>query len=400
MIDQPETLLAERFAALANPTDDSDWLDVRRRARRLRRRWLALPLAAALAALVVGSAFGLYREVVDFLTAEPAPERIVIDFGRMSARATVGFGPQVIPGEARIVLNAQLRGKQEPLYVAPTREGGFCWRWGPTGSCGRLHPEQRPLGVAWVESAQGAAQLSGHLLDPAIQRLELEYEDGERVEIPSIWVSPPIDAGFYVFEVSREHLRSGHRASVLLALDRDGDEIARHAFSYSDPRWESGPDGLPRIADRTQKRTLFDFRDHRGQRWTLAVAPAPGDRLCFAYNGGGGCVSPKFPAIIGGMGVQGGGVVNVCCAVADDVETVELRYEGGTQTELKPVDSFLLYVIPPEHYPRGHRLESIVWRDASAREVASRMIETNRPGVYPCKKDEEHELGYGQSICP
>ena len=40
--------LAERFAALADTNDDSDWLDVRRRARRRGR--LALPLAAALAA--------------------------------------------------------------------------------------------------------------------------------------------------------------------------------------------------------------------------------------------------------------------------------------------------------------------------------------------------------------
>jgi hypothetical protein len=399
MID-PDTYLAQRFAAVANQLDDSDWLAVRRRARRVRRRWLALPLAAALAALLVSSAFALYREVVDFLAAEPAPERIVIDFGRMSARATIGFGPQVIPGEARIVLKAPLRGTVEPLYVAPTQEGGFCWRWARTGSCGRIHPEQRPLGVTWIESAEGAAQLSGHLLDPAITRLVLEYEDGERVEIPSVWVSPPIDAGFYVFEVPREKLGAGRRAAVLFALDRDGDEIARHAFRYSDPRWESGPDGLPRIADRTQKRTLFDFRDHRGERWTLAVAPAPGDRLCYAYDGGGGCLSPKFPARIDGMGVQGGGAVNVCCAIADGVVTVELGFEDGAQTALKPVDGFLLYVIPPQHYPRGHRLESIVWRDASGHEVARRSVATRQAGIYPCADEEKRELGYGQTICP
>ena len=401
MTDPADSLLARRFNALANPHDDSDWLDVRRRARRrARRRWLALPLAATLAALVVGSAFGLHRDVVDFLTADPAPERIVVDFGRMSARATVGFGPQVIPGQARVVLESRLRGKPEPLYVAPTREGGFCWRWGYTGSCGRLHPDQRALGVTWVESAEGPAQLSGHLLDPAIQRLELEYEDGQRVEIPTVWVSNPIDAGFYVFEVPPERLRVGRRARVLIALDHDGDAVARHVFRYSDPRWESGPDGLPRIADRSQKRTLFDFRDHRGERWTLVVAPAPGERLCYAYDGGGGCLSPKAPAVIDGMGVQGGGAVNVCCAVAAGVETVRLRYEDGTLTELEPVDGFLLYVIPPRHYARGHRLEAIVWLDAAGAEVASRTVETRRPGIYPCSKEEERELGYGQTICP
>lgn len=401
MTDPTDTLLAARFAALANPLDDSDWLDVRRRARRRSRRWLALPLAAALAALLAGSAFAVYRELVDFLSAEPAPERIVIDFGRMSARATVGFGPQVIPGEARVVLEAQLRGKREALYVAPTREGGFCWRWGYTGSCGRLHPDQRALGVTWIESAQGPAQLSGHLLDPAIQRLVLEYEDGERVEIPSIWVSPPIDAGFYVFEVPAEQLRSGHRARVLLALDGDGDEVVRHAFRYSDPAWEPGPDGLPRMADRARKRTLFDFRDHRGQRWTLAVAPAPGERLCYAYNGGSGCLSPKFPATVEGMGVQGGGpAVNVCCAVTEDVAMVELRYEDGERTELRPVEGFVLHVIPPEHYPRGHRLEAIVWRDAEGREIARRAVPTDRKGIYPSATKRRSSSATGRRSAP
>ena len=102
MSDSADRLLAPRFAALANPVDDSDWLDVRRRARtRHGRRWLAVPLAAGLAALLAGSAFALYRELVDFHSSEPAPERIVIEFGRMSVRASVGLGPEVEPGAAR-----------------------------------------------------------------------------------------------------------------------------------------------------------------------------------------------------------------------------------------------------------------------------------------------------------
>jgi hypothetical protein len=48
-------VLAERFAALADHNDDSDWLDVRRRARRRTR--LAVPLAAAGAAVVAAGAF-------------------------------------------------------------------------------------------------------------------------------------------------------------------------------------------------------------------------------------------------------------------------------------------------------------------------------------------------------
>jgi hypothetical protein len=50
-------LLEVRFAALADRADDSDWLDVRRRARRRTRRF-ALPMAAAGAAIVAAAALG------------------------------------------------------------------------------------------------------------------------------------------------------------------------------------------------------------------------------------------------------------------------------------------------------------------------------------------------------
>jgi hypothetical protein len=84
MIEQPD-LLTERFAALTNQLDDSDWPDVRRRARTVPRRWLLIPVAAAIAAIAVGSAFAVYRELVDFFSADPAPERIQLDFESIRA---------------------------------------------------------------------------------------------------------------------------------------------------------------------------------------------------------------------------------------------------------------------------------------------------------------------------
>jgi len=47
--------IAERFAALADHGNDSDWRDVRRRVRRTRAR-IAVPVAAALAAVVAATA--------------------------------------------------------------------------------------------------------------------------------------------------------------------------------------------------------------------------------------------------------------------------------------------------------------------------------------------------------
>jgi hypothetical protein len=398
MIEQPD-ILAERFAALRNPIDDSDWLDVRRRARTV-RRWLAVPLAAALAVIVVGSAFALYGRIVEFFDAEPAPERVVVHFGQMSARAKIDFGPRVEAREARKITEATIGGKRRSLYVAPVEDGGFCWMWeGSSGGCERtkLNTLDAPLSASWLESPKGgAARLSGVVLDPDVARVLVETDDSERSEVEVVWVSPPIDAGFFIHEARTEN----RPIVALIGLDDDGRELHRQAFPRTDPRWEPGPDGLPRIADRTHKRTLFDFRDHRGQPWKLVVAPAPGDRLCWAYDRGGGCTSPKFPASIGGMSIQPGESMNLCCAVAEGVATVELLYEDGERTELKPVDGFLLYVIPPEHYPRGHRLETLVWRDADGREVDRRTFKTDQAGLYPCKKSEEKKLGYGVSVCP
>lgn len=396
MIEQPD-ILAERFAALRNPIDDSDWLEVRRRARD-GRRWLAVPLAAALAAILVGSALALYGRIVDFFDAEPAPERVVVHFGQQDARGKIGLGQRVNAGEARKITEATIRGKRSSLFVAPTPDGGFCWLWERSaGSCARtkLNTLDEPVSAISLESPKGgAAQLSGVVLDPAVARVVVEADDGARSEVEVVWVSSPIDAGFFVYEARDRPI------VTLIGLDEDGRELHRQAFPRTDPRWEPGPDGLPRIADRTKKRTLFDFRDHRGQAWKLVVAPAPGDRLCWAYNGGAGCTSPKFPPIIGGMSIQPGGSMNICCAVAEGVATVELLYEDGERTELKPVDGFLLYIIPPEHYPRGHRLETLVWRDAAGGEVARRTFKTDQAGLYPCEKSEELKLGYGVSMCP
>jgi hypothetical protein len=399
-----DRLLAERFAALSNPPDDSDWLDVRRRAGLRRgRAWLALPLAAVLAVVIVGSALALYRDEIDFWSAPSAPERIVVEWEKMRAlaKAGVGFGPNVVPGEARRVAFFELDGEPRPLFVAPTEDGGFCTRLHFTGTCGRIDRSQPSFAVGGLQSDQGGLDwISGHFLDPDIRRLALEYVDGTSVPIPFVWVTAPIDAGFFALDVPPQRETIERRAAFVVAFDEDGVEVERNELPFDDPRWQTAPDGLPRVADRTQMRTLFDLRDHKGDPWTLVIAPAPEAKLCYAYNTGGGCFSPRFPRTNEALGLSGGGVVSVCCAVADGVATVELRYEDGTRTELRPVDGFLLHLIPPEHYAIDHRLREIVLRGAAGDVVATRAIPTRTRAVYPCAKDDELDLGHGVRVCP
>jgi hypothetical protein len=381
----------------------ADWQDALRRSGIGRRkRSLVVALAAALAILVAAPAFGLGRGIIDFFSSEPAPERIQVEYAKMRARASIHLGPKLTPvGEARQVMTASADGAKRPLWVVPIESGGFCFRWHTLGSCGRIpRLSEAKLGVGWQEGEFGAAFLVGYVLAPEVETVELRYEDGESSQLPLVWVSPPIDAGFFAFEVPDEHQRAGHGAEVLVALDGDRKVIERSVLPQSDPGWEEGSDGLPRIADRTRKRALFDFRDENGKRWSLTVAPAPGNRLCFIYDRGGGCRSPEFPNPEP-LGVWGGGpTVVVCCTVGEGVARVTLEFEDGDSIDLEPREGFLLHAIPSAHYARGHRLEAIVQRDSSAREVNRREVRTGRPAVYPCRKDQEIDLGYGQSVCP
>jgi hypothetical protein len=377
------------------------WDEVLQRAS-VRRRVLVLAFAAGLAAVLIGAGGAFHREVVDFFSADPAPEPIRLDFAKMGARADLMIGPGHATHEARQVASFPVDGKLRPLWVAPMESGGFCYRWHTFGSCGRLphQAEVVKLGMGGQMGPYGQNWIVGHISDPNVHRLELEYADGERVELPYVWVSPPIDAGFTAFQVPEERQREGRHAVAVLGYGSDGNVVERRALpGPNDPRWEAGPDGLPRIADRTKKRTLFDFRDETGAHWTLIVAPAPEDKLCYAYNRGGGCVSPKFPATP--LSVQGGGkTVIVCCTVTESVTSVELLFQDGERIEAEPVDGFLLYALPSERYPRGKRLEAIVSRDASGREVDRVKVKPDSLGVYPCKPGEELKFEYGQSICP
>jgi hypothetical protein len=379
------------------------WDDVLARASRgSNRRWvLALAVAAGLAGLI-GAGGAFHREVVDFFGADPAPEPIRIEFAKAGARANLMMGPGHTTHEAREVARFAVDGKQRPLWVAAVENGAFCYRWHTMGSCGRLpHQGDAPrLGVGGREGAHGLNWLVSQVTDPRIHRLDLEYADGERVELPFVWVSAPIDAGFSAFQVPEERQQKGRHAVAVTGFDSEGDVVERRELPVkSDPQWEAAADGLPRLADRSKKRTLFDFRDETGARWTLTVAPAPEHKLCYAFNRGGGCVSPKFPATPPAV-IPGGKTIMVCCTVAEGVTEVELLFQDGRRIDVEPLDGFLLYELPSEQYSRGKRLETIVSRNASGEEVGRVDVKTNSPGVYPCEKNEEVEYGYGQRVCP
>jgi hypothetical protein len=415
-----ESLLAERFSALAIP-DGGDWLDVRRRARRMQRRRAALVLAAAIAAIAVAApALGFHRVIVDWFQAEPASGRTQLDFLRLGVLAPPGMDPGVIPNSARKVMTVKYKGRPHVLAVAPTKSGGFCWIWTDlTGSCVQDRNEVRPegndprdrnpfaLGAGFMADEEGTVSLvDGRLLDDRIEHLTLQYEDGQSADIPFAWVSPPIDAGFYFFEVPEERQVQGRRAHALVATDGAGEVVARMIFPI--PRSEDIdrsvrlPDGLvmqlPANALVDKARRLIELRTENGAVLIAWLVPRAGDPPCYVWGGGRNCTPEGFEAHPLGAVIQGGPRMLVAGQVRSDVATYELRYEDGDVERVEPVESFVLHEIPSRHYARGHRLERIRALDRNGAVLAGQALRTNAFGVYPCEKPVD--VGHGVTACP
>lgn len=414
----------------------TDWEDVLRRAGTdgsrhrlrplpLRREWpprrrtAVIAIAAALVIAIAAPAFGLHQVVIDWVEAEPAPERVQIRFDQLGVAAPLGMDPEVIPGSARKVIQRRIGGRLRTLWVAPTRKGGFCAEWtglfsGCVANPGRLVARPaRPgdlnaalLGVTWWPDEHGVLQqLGGHLHARATERLTVEFADGESAQIDVVWVSPPIDAGFYVYEVPQEHRRIGHQVTAIVATDAEGDVLARQVFELTPPeeimRRHRLPDGqladLPAKAIVERARRIIDFKAQNGGRVTLWVVPARDGGRCYVHNRFGGCTGHELDVPMA-AGVLGGPTVLFSGPVRDDVALVELRYEDGAVERLRPVEGFVLHEIDPRHYERGHRLELVIARDARGRALHRHVSRTDHPGVYPCS--EPVDIGRGVMACP
>jgi hypothetical protein len=414
-------VLMERFGAIANASDDSDWLDVRSRARRGRLRRPLLALVAVIAAIaVVAPAFGLHRVVIDFLSAEHAPERVQVEFSQLGIMAPVYLGPDVVPNSARKVMDVRLNGKVRAVYVAPTRDDGFCVRFVFTTSCRYRTPPtgQRPRYgndlKAYVFGAHGtldgagiAQMIAGSLLDDEVEVVSAEFADGSSLELPITWVSPPIDAGFYFLDIPEEHRREGAQLVRLVARDADGDDVARQNFPLPKPgdveRPARLPNGelvsLPRKAIVERARQVISIKTLAGDEVSIWVMPTTEGGVCHVWDRGGGCPPNGWTQdmpMAGGL--SGGRPMLFEAEVVPRVATVELRYEDGTVERLEPAGGFVLGEVTPAHYERGHRLLQAIALDALGGVLQRQTLDPNFPGVYPC--DEPVDMGRGIKMCP
>ena len=227
--DLPPGRLAQRAAHLRHEVE------------RRRTPTYALAIAAAiaiLAVIVATPAFGLQSHITNLFSSnkqQRPPELIQRLFRNMDVYP--GGANGVIPSKARIAIEARVPGYgTKTIWVAPTRNGGFC----STAGCDR--DRAMPLHATLVitgptsrnsqpmpHSSHVHVFLAGDTLIHRAARVAVQFEDLSWERTPLVWVSRPIDAGFFLYELPKAHWQIGKRPIMLAVEDAHGNDLAENS---------------------------------------------------------------------------------------------------------------------------------------------------------------------------
>lgn len=277
-------LLFERIDQLVpDPMAEGNWDDVLARAGRTvsrsslrsrRRVLVAVSVVGAVAIVLFATpAFGLRSALFDligrtdvpFSSSKPAPNRVKKQYLDLETRlASAAFAHRfgvLVAGEAREVGTFTLNGHPRRLWVVPTKKGGgFCYTFEKaSGSCNDgsvAQRKDRPLSITWLAGGGpklgiplgvvAVLQVSGTITATEAARLQVLYADGARTTIPFVWVSRPIAAGFFAYDIPNNRLIGSARPTAFVLTDRYGKLLARDAVKSGNiepvfPRLQSAP---------------------------------------------------------------------------------------------------------------------------------------------------------------
>ena len=238
--------LAGRFQRAARIGYAMDWAGVERRAGELAlgRRWKrkpyrALAIAAVLAVIIgaASPAVGLDRAVLDYFSADRAPENVQVDFGAFD-RLDPARGPGIATNEARTVHTFRLASGTYDLTVAPAATG-FCWgisRFGLTCE----NADSRPIDLFYRDIPEvGRSEpvlIASAVRGVDLTRITVTFEDGDELDLPLVMVSEPIGASFFLYEVPETRWRLGSRPAHVTAYDSTGAKLGSSALMYTSSR--------------------------------------------------------------------------------------------------------------------------------------------------------------------
>lgn len=219
--------------------------------RRHPRRVVAFALALLLIVLLATPAFGLQgyvlhllgRKNVSFTHSPAAPNVVKKQFLDLPIGAPPQLATPVLAAKARTVATFSIAGHPRKLWVAPTRTGGYCYTFELSfGGCRQTRPDRAKalLGVTWQGgsprhgvNASIVTRVGGDITAPAATTITARYTDGTATDIPFVWVSAPIAAGFFSYDIPTAHWNKQHRLLSLTLYDKRGRQLGRQAFPYT-----------------------------------------------------------------------------------------------------------------------------------------------------------------------
>ena len=168
------------------------------------------------------------RTVVNFSAAPEGPKS-EFSWLQHDQRPTLPPGVQrvVVTGRARRITDLTFNGRDHVLFVAPTRTGGYCTALtGPYGGSGCA--DHRPtLDPGITGDQSGPILFDGSFTTANATRVEVTYKDGSRSEMPFVWVSAPISAGFFVYQVPPIHRHPGDHPTLVSTYTSTGKLLAQ-----------------------------------------------------------------------------------------------------------------------------------------------------------------------------
>lgn len=200
--------------------------------RRARTRRLVWVLAAAvlLAAVVFATpAWGLVRGVMPFWDQPRAPQPVQVAFWQLNLGFPAGMSPEAVSGETREVGRFDFGGSIRTLWVAPAKNGGFCSLWLPEGG-GGCSTSGKPLSTGALLRAGFPEWVNGDAAAPSAD-VVIHLSDGTEVQPRIVWVSAPIDAGFFAYDVPAAEQTSRVHVTAVDAYDRNGRLLAHQTFA-------------------------------------------------------------------------------------------------------------------------------------------------------------------------
>jgi hypothetical protein len=216
--------LRERVLALRD--------DAREPERRARSRVLVLGLAAValVAAIAVATpARALVRGILPFWDQPTAPQSVQVQFFSLNAGAPRGMSPHAVAGQTREVGRFTFGGSTKTLWVAPAGNGGFCSLWLPAGG-GGCSTSGHPLSTGALLQLGRPAWVTGDATAPTVGDVVIRLSDGSTVQPRIVWVSAPISAGFFAYDVPAAQQTSRVHVTAVDAYDRNGRLVAHQIF--------------------------------------------------------------------------------------------------------------------------------------------------------------------------